>query len=354
MTKRRRVVFVVAAVALAGAVACAVLLGVDIYLHGRYQKSAGFNVWGYRGKPVGRKQRDEYRVVVLGGSAAYGYGVGSDEAIPAVLEQMLRRRASSPLFTVVNLAYNNEGAYAFKPTLEDYAFLRYDLAILYEGYNDLSVASDQPNLSLFRHTSPVYRLTGYMPIFPIVFKEKAAAMLSGGDPGALYRQGPKAVFHADLATRAGAGMLNATAQIAQSLEEQLGRVSAEPAPRLADGDAAGCGSWANYCRSISAAIEFARAKGAQVIVATQPYLSVSSNLRALHVAQQDGVRQLLSHRFGADPDVTYVNLGESVDLEDPHLSFDHMHLRTAGNETVAAALVNPVMKMAARRRSDRQ
>src|SRR5205807_1095551 len=51
---RRRIFFSVAAIVMAAAVASAALLGVDIYLHGRYQRSAGFNVWGYRGSPVGK------------------------------------------------------------------------------------------------------------------------------------------------------------------------------------------------------------------------------------------------------------------------------------------------------------
>ena len=108
----------------------------DVYLHGRYEQSGGFNVWGYRGRPAGKKQAGEFRIVVLGGSAAYGYGVSADEAMPAVLERLLRSRVQSPVFTVINLAYNNEGAYSFKTTLTDYRWLDYDLAFLYEGYND--------------------------------------------------------------------------------------------------------------------------------------------------------------------------------------------------------------------------
>ena len=151
-------------------------------------------------------QRDD-RVVVLGGSAAYGYGVTSDQAIPAQLEQLLRKYTQSPVFTVVNLGYNNEGAYSFKTTLEDYAWLHYDLALLYEGYNDIS--DRRPNLQIFRHDSPMFRLTGYMPIFPIIFKEKAAVMVSS-DPGALYGENTKTMFHASLAAKTGATVLTTT------------------------------------------------------------------------------------------------------------------------------------------------
>ena len=72
------------------------LLAVDVYLHGKFEKSAGFNVWGYRGPAVGRKGADEYRVVILGGSSAYGYGTNWDEAIPAALERQLAGRSVGP------------------------------------------------------------------------------------------------------------------------------------------------------------------------------------------------------------------------------------------------------------------
>ena len=36
-----------------------------------------------------------------------------------------------------NLGYNNEGADSLRFTLEDYLWLDYDAAILYEGYNDV-------------------------------------------------------------------------------------------------------------------------------------------------------------------------------------------------------------------------
>jgi len=343
---RRRIVFGLLAVMASAIVSTAVLLGIDVYLHGRYQQSAGFNVWGYRGTPVGRKQADEYRIAMLGGSAAYGYGVTADEAIPAVLQRLLRERVPPPRFTVVNLAYNNEGAYSFKPTLTDYRWLKYDLVILYEGYNDMG---ERTNLQVFRHDSPVFRLTGYMPIFPIIFKEKAAAMVSGGDPGALYRQNGKTVFHAGLATRASAGVLDTTANVAQALEAELGRIAEEPAHHVDSTGAAGCARpWTAYCQSMSVAIRFAREQGAQVLVGTQPYLRVE-HLYARQHAQQDELRAMLAREFGNDPSVGYVNLGEQINLEDSHMSFDHMHLTERGNRIAAAGFVDPVIAMARRK-----
>ncbi|MDP2389959.1 MAG: hypothetical protein Q8N52_06485, partial [Acidobacteriota bacterium] len=163
MTRRKRVLFALTAVALASVVAGGALLAVDIVLHGRYEKSAGYNIWGYRGPSVGGKQAGELRIVMTGGSSAYGYGAQWDEAIPARLEQSLSARSAAEAVRVINLGYNNEGAYSFKFTLNDYLWLDYDLAILYEGYNDLLGDSSPPNTQVFRHESPVYRLTGYLP-----------------------------------------------------------------------------------------------------------------------------------------------------------------------------------------------
>ena len=94
----------------------------------------------------------------------------------------------------MNLGYNNEGAYSLRFTLEDYLWLDYDAAILYEGYNDVVLNPPEANRQVFRRDSPVFRWTGYLPIFPVIFKEKAAALRSGGETGAAYTDAAKTVF----------------------------------------------------------------------------------------------------------------------------------------------------------------
>ena len=59
----------------------------DVYIHHRFERGVLYNVWGYRGPTVGRKTAGEYRVAVLGGSAAYGFGVRWDESMPALHTQ---------------------------------------------------------------------------------------------------------------------------------------------------------------------------------------------------------------------------------------------------------------------------
>jgi hypothetical protein len=347
MSARKRILFAVMAVSLTFVIGFLLLLGVDIYLHGKYQRSAGVNMWGYRGPVAARKASGEFRIAVFGGSTAFGYGVTWEESFPAILERGLNA-AKPGGYSVVNLAYNNEGAYSFKFTMKDYAYLHYDMALLYEGYNDLMGDPTRPNFSVFRHDSPIFRATGYLPIFPIVFKEKAAVMLYGGDIGALYRDQKKTVFRPGLAARTSAEALNAAAAMGQSLERQLGRVTAEPPHHIVDAAATGCKyPWQEYCRSILEAVNYSLANGKQVLVATQPY-EAGAGLRERHREQQSEMAAMLTRRFGGDQRVAYVNLGSVIEVSDPALSFDRMHLTAAGNATLASALVAPVMTLANR------
>jgi hypothetical protein len=345
----RRLRFALAAIVLALAASSAMLLAVDVHLHRKYEKTAGFNIWGYRGPTAGSKKPNEYRVAVFGGSSAFGYGVDWQESIPTVLERRLAGRRSGPFerFTVVNLGYNNEGAYSFRFTLADYLWLNYDVACLYEGYNDIMADPDHPNVAVFRHDSPIFRLTGYLPIFPIIFREKAASMLYG-NVNDLYRFGEKTVFHTGLANRTAAESLTMAADVSDSLSRQLDRVTAELPRRITDVASTGCKSpWQEYCRSMLVATEFALQHDKQVLVITQPY--ELGNVGVRHREQQRETAAMLERRFGGDRRVRYLNLGPAVDLHDPKLSFDTMHLTVAGNARIADDLVQPILEMAATR-----
>jgi hypothetical protein len=349
MSRRRRWTFIAVALLMALFIPVAALLATDAFLHTRFQRTGGVNIWGYRGPIVHRKQPGERRVVMLGGSAAFGYGVGWSEAIPARLESKIR--SAGERASVVNLAYNNEGAYSFRFTLADYLYLDYDLAILYEGYNDLMGDPQAPNFSVFRHESPVFRITGYLPIFPLIFREKAAAMLYGSNITQMYdemRTGKKVRFDASVADRAKAGALNATAAVGDAIERQLGRMSPQPAPTIPSANASGCPyPWAEYCQSVLTAVEYGLQHDKRVLVVTQPYLLGFSGERQKD--QQQAMANALRRRFGVDRRVGYFNAGANADLTNPAVSYDRMHLTAAGNEQVAEALVGPVRALLSQR-----
>ena len=314
------------------------LLVFDLYLHSKFDRTAGFNIHGYRGPVAGRKQPGEMRIVVLGGSTALGYGVRPEESFPAQLETMLNDRQrrdarSSRQFRVINLAWNNQGAYSFQWTLRDYASLNYDMAIFYEGYNDLD---ESPNLFVFRHDSPIFRLTGYMPITPIILKEKAMAIRYGGHLEDAYR-GRKTVFKPSAVQRTTAAALESAVKISESLEHQLGRLSDTPRPTEVSGGG-DCGArWAQYCGSIAEAATDVLAQGKRVIVVTQPYITNE------HMDQQGHLAAMLHTRFGQQPLLKYVNLGKAIDVHDAALATDGMHLSAEGNRRIASSLAAAIL-----------
>lgn len=182
------------------------LLGADYYLRNKHAGGQTLNVWGYRSPTVDHKQDSELRIVVLGGSTAFGYGVDHEETIPSLLEGLLAGpvRPEFETTSVVNLAYNALGAFAFRFILEDYEWLEYDLLILYTGYNDLKDPGDNLNLSLFRRKSPVFRLTGYMPILPVLLREKSFQFLYG-NVGAGYSEDAQQVAFRHAPVQRGTG-----------------------------------------------------------------------------------------------------------------------------------------------------
>ena len=318
-------------------------IAVDVLLHQRADKYASVNVWGYRGATVGRKKPGEHRIVVVGGSTAFGYGVTTADAFPARLEAVLRPLAKqgAPL-TVVNLGMNGQGAYAMKVDLEDYEYLDYDAVVLYEGYNDVN---DYSNVFVMRRESPVYRLIGYYPIFPVVFEEKAMALRYGGDISAAYGR-QKTVFRPGIAQRATATALQTAADITKSLQRQLDHLERTPGVRRDNAalkDAAhGCEKrWAHYCTALYDAIRYSLDRRRKVVVVTQPYLLV------LHRDQQLALRGMLALEFPGAPDVKYVNLGPVFEPigKDKALFYDGMHATAEGNRQIARRLAVPLTEL---------
>ena len=337
MTMRKRIAFAAAAMLLALGVPLGMLLATDVYFHHRIERFAGVNVWGYRGPRVSRKQPGEHRLVMIGGSTAFGYGVNYDQAIPAYLEQHLRRLSrKGAAVTVVNLGFNAQGAYAFRFAEEDYLALDYDTVILYEGYNDLGGA---PNEFVGRRDSPVFRLTGYYPVLHIALREKAMALRSGGNLDAAYAG--KTVFKPGLASRTKAATLESAAVVSTALYRQLDRLSpvAPVSDSYADVHVAdlGCtGHVAHYCASVRDAIRFALDHHKRILVVTQPYISDG------HRVQQAQLRTMIASRFGGNRDVSYVDLGGAIDLEHSPMVYDAMHLTAEGNAAIASRLAAPV------------
>lgn len=333
---RRRLIYAAVAALLATGLVVLLLMIADIYVHWRTQDLAGVNIWGYRGRVMPSKKPGEIRVVMLGGSTAFGWGLPSHESVPAFLERLLNAPASTR-FSVVNLGAPGQGAYGFLFDLEDFAYLDYDIVCLYEGYNDIrpSTHLGLDNYLLWRRQSPVFRWTGYHPLLPVVLREKAQAMLNGGTVNAAPGE---VEFRAGFATRAAAGAMTAVADATKGLTDNVGALSPiPPDPPVADECIE---RWRRYCGSVRDAVAWALARGKKVIFVTQPYVSDA------HVEQQANVEAMLRARFGGDGRFRYVNLGRAVDLKDRAIAYDGLHLVPRGNEVIAAGLVDAVMTAA--------
>jgi hypothetical protein len=223
--------------------------------------------------------------------------------------------------------------------------------VLYEGYNDLS-GDHAPNRSVYRHESPVFRLTGYFPILPLVFREKALALRSGGDLDAAYaatrgEDTAKTVFHPNLVDRTSASALEASNRVSEALGRQLDRFAAQPPPPPPATNTAGCASpWVHYCDSVDAAVQFALAGGRSVVVVSQPAMRTAGAER--HAEQRAALADMMARRYDGHARVRHVDLSDLVDLRDVDLAFDGMHLGVDGNQIVARALVEPVKAVIAR------
>ena len=344
MSRRKLIVFAMMATGGASLLTIAVLLAADLYAHSRVERSVGVNRHGYRGRVVPSKPAGARRVVMLGGSTVFGWDVAVDDTVPAILERLLRERDARA--GVVNLGFIGEGAHAFLPTLQDYAYLDYDVVALYEGYNDLA-GDARPNTDLLRHASAVFRTTGYFPILPLYLREKAYS-LQFGTVGAAYdaarNESGKTVFRPGLANRTSAAALSTAASIADSLGNQLDHLAAAPVTATGAAQPDCSPSWTHYSRAVSAAVDFAVAQRKTVLVVLQPRLA--NDRHALHADQQQALSSMVRHRYADQPLVRLVDLGGAIDLSNRELAFDGMHLNADGNTIVARALLVPVSEAA--------
>lgn len=101
--------------------------------------AAHYNAMAYRG-PVVRpgKPSGVYRIVLLGGSTAVGYGVNDDQTIDAFMRRMLHEQRPDACFEVVNLALGGYDSYQdYERMRVDGTRLEPDLVIVHSGINDV-------------------------------------------------------------------------------------------------------------------------------------------------------------------------------------------------------------------------
>ena len=327
LTRRSRLLLHLITLSLMLLIAVVAIIGADIYLHHKLAPNLALNVWGYRGDVLGRKQANEKRILMIGPSTVFSVGVLPSEALPAQLEQLMQPHVSHPLH-VVNIGMPGEDAFAFKADLEDFRFLKPDAVIFYGDSNPFGAALPL----VLRRLSPVFRLTGYYPIIDTALREKAAAMVNGGDLSQSYGK-DKVVFRPGLAKRAASGALDGAADVAEQMHRVLGKLTVTPETPPAV--VATCDKeFQGLCDAINNAVSYARSLNLPTLVVNQPYKS-DTQVRA-----QQAVQAMLRERHGNDPMVRYLDAGWVIDLNDPGLCYDGEHLTVAGNRKMAEHLVD--------------
>ena len=146
------------------------VVAADLYAHKRVEMVAGVNVWGYRGQVARLRSVGDLRVLMVGGTRAYGYGAPADGTIAHAVEWDLKADTARPL-TVINAAQMGATAADFPAIVSRYLPLNPDIVCIYD---DLGRAQTR------RRESPVARAAyGYTPVLPLVLEEKGMALRFG-------------------------------------------------------------------------------------------------------------------------------------------------------------------------------
>jgi len=301
------------------AIIIVLFVAVDLYYHEKYLTIAGYNHKGYKGKAVGRKQKDEIRIAVIGGSVAYGYGISYKDALPAQMENYLEQYTDRKV-TVINLAYNVEGAYAFYYNLEDFYYLDYDYVLFYSGYLDLSPG----RRVVERRSNPIFRLFGYMPIVPLITREKVILLRTDGKLDDAYR-GKKVVFTPKVRDKVAIAVLENVLNTYEKAEAKIGELKKVKkldfdVERLKEDE------WAWYKHFMKKAVDFALEKDKKVIVVSPPFINEH------HKSQQEALQAILPE------EVLYVNMGKSMSMNDTELFYDGIHMSQKGSRIMGRLL----------------
>ena len=285
------------------------LLGIvvaDQMAHKRVETLAGVNSWGYRG-PVAAMQRGaEVRVAVVGGDRAFGWGVQPDQTMAAYLRTEVERRLLGAAVTVVNLGAIGLPAAAYADRIESFASLAPDIVCVYLDLIDRSPAALLP-----RHDSAITATTGYVPMLPLLLRDKGRALDANG--------------------RRWLGWWASTTSAALTAIDRVAYrwLGFAPAPATTDRDA-----------SLNRAVDAALAAAPAVVVVLPMPLSEAEQ-RA-----HEAARQALAARSAGEPRLSVVDLREVPALADPALRLDGFNYGAAGHSLAATAVAPAVADFA--------
>lgn len=303
------------------------LIIADLYMHYHLREQQGYNSEGYRGESLDRKREGEVRIATFGGSTTYGYGVNYKKAWPYYLSVLLQDNVSNQV-SVTNLGANNQGIYGIWYDVRAYNYLGYDIALMFNGYNDSNPKT--LNLSSFRGDDGFFQIFGYKFILPMYLSEKSALLMYGDENLDKHYRGEleENVKQEGIRFQVGLAM--------KEMNTLIGRVERflYEQEEIAEGmlQASGDRPFKEYLQYLEKVFDWLLTHEKVVIFVCQPGMYDS--------VQQSQVRQLIHNNYKGQ--VTYINLSEAIDLSDKELSFDNMHLTPLGNKIIAEHINNSI------------
>lgn len=289
----------------AAALGLMLLIVADQVAHKRVQAMAGVNSWGYRGLVMPTKATGEIRIAVVGGDHGFGWGVAPKETTTAYLRGVVERRLAaggvSTTTTAMNLSALGLPAPAYADRIAHYAYLAPDVICLYIDLTDRDEGATLPPSD-----SAIAALTGYVPMLPLLLRDKGQAMTMAGN-GA----GGSAVG-------ALGGMMR---RADRSLYSWVPRSVPLPVTRREALD-----------RAVDAALSSARA------VVTVVPMPVGAPEWPAH---REAI-ELFTMRAATEPRLRNVDLSAVDRLSDPQLRLDGYNLGAAG-QSVAANAIAPAV-----------
>ncbi len=265
-----------------------------------------YNYKGYRGEIV--SPDDPTIIACFGGSTTYGYGVKKDKTWPYFLEELLKKEGLN--ISVVNLGANGQGIYGISHDLKLYDYLNYDIAILFNGYNDMMPELLQRNN--LRGNDLLFRIFGYKQVIWPFIKERIFSI-----------KGNKGHIEFDQNKIKEDNEYDQVARYFNALDTAArGMVSKSEVP------------YKGYMKYLEASLGYLTSMEKEVLFVCPPGIS--------HTLQQQEVKRFLNKD---DRQVSYFDIGPFVDLSNHKLCLDGLHLTPEGNYAIAKKLTPLIKEM---------
>jgi hypothetical protein len=285
-------------------------IALDMYAHKRVERVGGVNIWGYRGPVLRHRAPNEIRIAIVGGDAAFGWGVAASETLAPNVRRLValetdRRGELLRPVEAVNLGAMGLTPGQYAAWIERFAYLQPDIVCLIVDPRQ-HVARSR---ALPDRESVAFAAFGYAPILPLVLEEKgtitgwsilrlAGSTLSGVDRGL---------------SRLGGGHVGAD-------------VSAPESP-------------AAYVDAIVRAARSALDRGARVVVVAPTYADDGDVLDHEQMAAAVSALQRETGR------ARFVDLGDEPDLYEDGLRLDGFNFGAGGHAAAAQPVAPAVLDL---------